>query len=93
MTAFNFTAVAALQSLHQSIVIRKEQSQKVKFSMYLSIYVYTFTYGHELWVMTGKMYCSGYSLTKRLWSESWLGPFCVFAEHSGLLPQSKIPVS
>ena len=46
-------AVAAvLQSLHRSIVVRRELSRKVKLLIYRSIYVPTFTYGHEIWVMT-----------------------------------------
>ncbi|KAK3510136.1 hypothetical protein QTP70_026851 [Hemibagrus guttatus] len=46
-------AVAAvMQSMYQSVVVKKELSQKAKLSIYQSIYVPTLTYGHELWVMT-----------------------------------------
>ena len=39
-------------ALHRPVVVKKELSQKVKFSIYRSIYVSTLTYGHELWVVT-----------------------------------------
>ena len=45
-------ASAVLRTLHRSIVVKKELSQKVKLSIYWSIYVPTLTYGHELWVVT-----------------------------------------
>ncbi|KAK7884420.1 hypothetical protein WMY93_027543 [Mugilogobius chulae] len=45
-------ASAVMQSLYQTVVVKKELSQKAKLSIYRSIYVPTLTYGHELWVMT-----------------------------------------
>ncbi|TWW62404.1 hypothetical protein D4764_04G0010510 [Takifugu flavidus] len=44
-------ASAVMQTLHQSVVVKRELSQKAKFSIYWSIFVPTLTYGHELWVM------------------------------------------
>ncbi|KAI2646443.1 Staphylococcal secretory antigen SsaA [Labeo rohita] len=41
-------AAAAMQSMYQSVVVKKELSLKAK----LSIYIPTLIYGHELWVMT-----------------------------------------
>ncbi|XP_054621698.1 uncharacterized protein vopp1b isoform X1 [Dunckerocampus dactyliophorus] len=45
-------ASAVMQTLHRSVVVKRELSQKAKLSIYWSIYVPTLTYGHELWVMT-----------------------------------------
>ncbi|TWW62684.1 Receptor-type tyrosine-protein phosphatase T [Takifugu flavidus] len=45
-------ASAVMRSLHQSVVVKRELSQKTKLSIYRSIFVPTLTYGHELWVMT-----------------------------------------
>ena len=45
-------ALAAMQTLKQSVVVKRELSQKAKLSIYKSIYVPTLTYGHELWVVT-----------------------------------------
>ncbi|KAK3568618.1 hypothetical protein QTP86_010635 [Hemibagrus guttatus] len=45
-------AAAVMRSMYQSVVVKKELSQKAKLSIYQSIYVPTLTYGHELWVMT-----------------------------------------
>ncbi|TWW69469.1 hypothetical protein D4764_18G0002750 [Takifugu flavidus] len=45
-------ASAVLRTLHRSIVVKRELSQKAKLSIYQSIFVPTLTYGHELWVMT-----------------------------------------
>jgi len=35
-----------------SVLVRKELSHKMKLSIYWCIFVQTFTYGHELWVVT-----------------------------------------
>ena len=43
---------AVLWTLRQSVVVKRELSQKTKLSIYRSIYVPTLTYGHELWVVT-----------------------------------------
>ncbi|KAK3515853.1 hypothetical protein QTP70_034764, partial [Hemibagrus guttatus] len=48
-------AAAVMQSMYQSVVVKKELSRKVKLSIYQSIYVPTLTYGHELWVMTERV--------------------------------------
>ncbi len=45
-------ASAVMRSMYRSVVVKKELSRKAKLSIYLSIYVPTLTYGHELWVMT-----------------------------------------
>ncbi|KAK3510452.1 hypothetical protein QTP70_006835 [Hemibagrus guttatus] len=44
-------AAAVMQSMYQSVVVKKELSRKAKLSIYQSIYVPTLTYGHELCVM------------------------------------------
>ncbi|KAK3533231.1 hypothetical protein QTP70_013673 [Hemibagrus guttatus] len=49
-------AAAVMQSMYRSVVVKKELSQKVKLSIYQSIYVPTLTYGHELWVMTERVF-------------------------------------
>ncbi|TWW81747.1 hypothetical protein D4764_01G0015620 [Takifugu flavidus] len=41
-----------MRTLHRSVVVKRELSQKAKLSIYRSIFVPTLTYGHELWVMT-----------------------------------------
>ncbi|TWW61049.1 hypothetical protein D4764_05G0011390 [Takifugu flavidus] len=41
-----------MRTLHRSVVVKRELSQKAKLSIYRSIFVTTLTYGHELWVMT-----------------------------------------
>ncbi|KAL0150867.1 hypothetical protein M9458_053786, partial [Cirrhinus mrigala] len=40
-------AAAAMRSMYRSVVVKKEPSQKVKLSIYRSIYVPTLTYGHD----------------------------------------------
>ncbi|TWW73461.1 hypothetical protein D4764_15G0008550 [Takifugu flavidus] len=45
-------ASAVMWTLHRSVVVKRELSQKAKLSIYRSIFVPTLTYGHELWVMT-----------------------------------------
>ncbi|TWW65163.1 hypothetical protein D4764_21G0000630 [Takifugu flavidus] len=45
-------ASAVMWTLHRSVVVKREPSQKAKLSIYRSIFVATLTYGHELWVMT-----------------------------------------
>ena len=45
-------ASAVMRALHQPVLVKKELSQKVKLSIYRSIYIPTLTYGHELWVVT-----------------------------------------
>ena len=49
-------AVAAvMRSLYRSVVVKRKLSRKAKLSIYWSIYILTFTYGHELWVMTERI--------------------------------------
>ena len=43
------------QSLYWSVVVKTEQRQKAMLFVYLSIFVPTLTYGHELWVVTERM--------------------------------------
>ncbi|KAI3359419.1 hypothetical protein L3Q82_002922 [Scortum barcoo] len=43
-------ASAVLRTVVQSVVLKRELSQKAKLSIYWSIYIPTLTYGHELWV-------------------------------------------
>ncbi|KAK0136262.1 hypothetical protein N1851_027842 [Merluccius polli] len=45
-------ASAVMRTLHRSVVVKRELSQKTKLSIYQSIYVPALTYGHELLVMT-----------------------------------------
>ena len=45
-------AGAVLRSLYQTIVTKRELSQKAKLSIYRSMFVPTLSYGHESWVMT-----------------------------------------
>ncbi|KAK3528570.1 hypothetical protein QTP70_003744 [Hemibagrus guttatus] len=45
-------AESVMRSMYRSVVVKKELSRKAKLSIYLSIYIPTLTYGHELWVMT-----------------------------------------
>ncbi|KAK3532990.1 hypothetical protein QTP70_006197 [Hemibagrus guttatus] len=48
-------AAAVMRSVYRSVVVKKELSRKAKLSIYQSIYIHTFTYGHELWVMTKRV--------------------------------------
>ncbi|KAK3542976.1 hypothetical protein QTP70_008512 [Hemibagrus guttatus] len=48
-------AAAVMRSMYRSVVVKKELSRKAKLSIYQSIYVPMFTYGHELWVMTERI--------------------------------------
>ncbi|KAK3550607.1 hypothetical protein QTP70_000697 [Hemibagrus guttatus] len=49
-------AAAVMRSMYRSVVVKKELSRKAKLSIYQSIYVPTLTYGHELWVMTERVF-------------------------------------
>ncbi|KAK0142203.1 hypothetical protein N1851_020089 [Merluccius polli] len=44
-------ASAVMQTLHGSVVVKRELSRKAKLSIYQSIFVPALTYGHELWVV------------------------------------------
>ena len=44
-------ASAVMRTLRQSVVVKRELSQKAKLSIYRSIYVPTLTHGHKLWVV------------------------------------------
>ena len=46
---------AILRTLDRSVVVKRELSQKGRLSVYQSIFVLTFTYGHDLWVMTERI--------------------------------------
>lgn len=66
-------AVSALmRALYQSVVVKKELSQKTKLSIYQLIYIPIFTYGHKLWVVTERrdnvfrMRCGGYKMARKL---------------------------
>ncbi len=48
-------APAEMWALYQTIVVKRELSQKAKLSIYQLIYVPTPTCGHELWVVTERM--------------------------------------
>ncbi|TWW81097.1 hypothetical protein D4764_01G0009120 [Takifugu flavidus] len=48
-------ASAVMRTLHRSVVVKRELSQKAKLSIYWLIFVPTLTYGHELWVMTKRI--------------------------------------
>ena len=48
-------ASAVRQTLKQSVVVKRGLSQKAKLSIYWSIYIPTFTYGHELWAVTERI--------------------------------------
>ncbi|KAK0130608.1 putative uncharacterized transposon-derived protein F52C9.6 [Merluccius polli] len=41
-----------MRTLHGSVVVKRELSQKANLSIYQLIYVPALTYGHELWVVT-----------------------------------------
>lgn len=51
------------QTLYQSEVVKRELRVKAKLPLYLSIYGPTLTYGHQLWVVTGRMRSRVLSLT------------------------------
>lgn len=48
-------ALAVLWALNQSVMAKKELSQKANLSIYWSSFVPTFTFSYELWVVTQKM--------------------------------------
>ena len=48
-------AAAVMRSLYQSVMVNRELRRKAKRLIYWSIYVYTLTYGHELWVVTERI--------------------------------------
>lgn len=43
---------AVMQTLHGSVMVKREPSPRAKLSMHRSIFVPTFTDGHEFWVVT-----------------------------------------
>ena len=43
---------AVMRALLWFVVVKRELSQKAKPPIYFSIFVPTFTYGHEIWVVT-----------------------------------------
>ncbi|KAF7641692.1 hypothetical protein LDENG_00274630, partial [Lucifuga dentata] len=45
-------ASEVLRTLYWTVMVKRELSQKVRLSIYQSIYVPILTYGHELWVVT-----------------------------------------
>ena len=48
-------AGAVMHTLHRSVVMKRELSQKAKLAIFRSIFVPISTYGHESWVLTEKM--------------------------------------
>ena len=48
-------ASAVVRALHHSVILKRELSRKSKLSVFKSIFVPIFTYGHESWVMTEKV--------------------------------------
>ncbi len=47
--------LAVMWGLYQTVMVKRELSQKAKLLIYQSIFVPTLTYGHEFWVMTERM--------------------------------------
>ena len=45
-------ASAAMRQLYHSVVLKRELCTKAEFSVFRSVFVPIFTYGHECWVMT-----------------------------------------
>ena len=45
-------ASAVMRMLKQSVVVKRELSQKATLSIYRSIYIPTLTYDHDVWVVT-----------------------------------------
>ena len=48
-------ASAAMQVLHSSVVMKRELSEKTKLSIFKTIFVPVFIYGHESWVLTERV--------------------------------------
>ena len=48
-------ASAAMRALHFSVVIKQEVSKKATISIFKTVLVLIFTYGHESWVTTEKV--------------------------------------
>ena len=48
-------ASAVMRALHYSVVLKWKLSRKEKLSMFKSIFVPIFTYGHESWVITERL--------------------------------------
>ena len=55
-------AAAIMRTLHRSVVVKRELSEKAKLSIYRSVYVPTLTYGHEIWIMIERI--QGYKRLK-----------------------------
>lgn len=47
--------VCSYAKLYRSVMVKRELSQKVRLSIYQSIYIPTLTYGHELWGVNERM--------------------------------------
>ena len=41
-----------MQALHYSVTTKRELVKKIKLSIFKTVFVPIFTYGHESWVMT-----------------------------------------
>ncbi|KAK3548517.1 hypothetical protein QTP70_013366 [Hemibagrus guttatus] len=74
-------AAAVMRSMYRSVVMKKELSWKAKLLIYQSIYVPTLTYGHELWVMTKRIFNRSLVLCEV--------PACF--KHSTIIPIPKKP--
>ena len=48
-------ATAVMRALHHSVVLKQELSRKAKLLVFKSIFVPSFSYGHESWVMTDRV--------------------------------------
>lgn len=44
-------AFVVMRALYRIVVVKKELSRKIKFSIYRLIYVFVFIYGYEFWVV------------------------------------------
>ena len=48
-------ASAVMRALHYSVIMKRELLKKAKLSVFKTVFVPIFTYGHKSWVMTEKM--------------------------------------
>ena len=44
-----------MQTLHYSVVMKRELSKKAKLSIFKTVLVPILTYGHESWIMTERV--------------------------------------
>ena len=48
-------ASAVMRALNYSVVVKRELSKNAKLSIFKAVFVPIRTYGHESWVMTGRV--------------------------------------